>query len=95
MADSLPNSWLVDRAVGSMRLDSQTGPQLATYVRYNVVLEQDWLKSELGLDLASDMIEHIRNMDDTSTLSELAMLGRRAAEKQIQPHHMPAAFDLS
>src|SRR5262249_8760875 len=40
--------WLIDRAVGDMKLDSQSGPQLATYVRYNAVLEQAWLKTELG-----------------------------------------------
>src|SRR4029077_13364585 len=54
--------WLIDRAVGDMKLDSQAGPQLATYVRYNVLLERDWLKSELGLELAPDKIEQFRKM---------------------------------
>ena len=40
--------WIIDRAVGDMKLDSQSGPQLATYVRYNVVLEQAWLKAAVG-----------------------------------------------
>ena len=42
--------WIIDRAVGDMKLDSQSGPQLATYVRYNAILEQEWLKTELGVD---------------------------------------------
>jgi hypothetical protein len=62
-----------------MKLDSQTGPQLATYVRYNAVLEQAWLKTELGVDLAGDKLQQIRKMDDLSNLSDLADLGRRAA----------------
>ena len=33
--------WQIDRAVGEMKLDSQNGPQLATYARYNVLLEAD------------------------------------------------------
>ena len=86
--------WLVDRAVGDMKLDSHAGPQLATYVRYNVLLEQDWLKSELGLELALDKIEQIRKMDDPSNLSDLAELGRLAAAKQVKPEHLPADFDL-
>jgi hypothetical protein len=86
--------WLVDRAVGDMKLDSQAGPQLATYVRYNVVLERDWVKGELGLELAPDKIEQIRKMDDPSNLSDLAELGRLAAAKQVRPEHLPAAFDL-
>jgi hypothetical protein len=86
--------WLVDRAVGDMKLESQAGPQLATYVRYNVLLERDWLQSELGLELAADQIEQIRKMDDPSNLSDLAELGRLAAAKQVKPEHLPAAFDL-
>jgi hypothetical protein len=86
--------WLVDHAVGDMKLDSQAGPQLATYVRYNVLLQRDWLKSELGLDLAPNKIEQIGKMDDPSNLSDLAKLGRLAAAKQVRPEHPPAAFDL-
>jgi uncharacterized protein len=87
--------WLIDGAVGDMKLDSQTGPQLATYVRYNAVLEQAWLKTELGVDLARDKLQQIRKMDDLSNLSDLADLGRRAAAAQVKPEHLPAAFDLT
>ena len=86
--------WLVDRAVGDMKLDSQAGPQLATYVRYNLLLERDWLKSELGLELAPEKVEQIRKMDDPPNLSDLAELGRLGAAKQVKPEHLPAAFDL-
>jgi uncharacterized protein len=87
--------WIVDRAVGDMRLDSEKGPQLATYVRYNVLLEHDWLKTELGVDLAADKIEQIRKMDDPSNLSDLANLGQLAAAKQVKPEHLPAPFDIA
>jgi hypothetical protein len=52
------------------------------------------LKSDLGLELAPDKIEQIRNMDDPSNLSDLAELGRLAAAKQVKPEYLPAAFDL-
>ena len=87
--------WIIDRAVGDMKLDSQTGPQLATYVRYNAVLEQAWLKTELGVDLAADKLEQIRKMDDPSNMNDLANLGRKAAAKQVKPEHLPATFDLA
>ena len=86
--------WLVDRAVGDLKLDGQAGPQLATYVRYNVLLEHDWLKTELGVELAPDKIEQIHKMDDPSNMADLAELGRLAAAKQVTPEHLPAAFDL-
>ena len=85
---------IIDRAVGDMRLDSEKGPQLATYVRYNVVLEQDWLKKELEVDLVPDKIEQIRKMDDPANMNELADLGAKAAKKQVMPDHLPAAVDL-
>jgi len=87
--------WFIDRAVGDMSLDSRSGPQLATYARYNVLLEGDWLKKELGVDLAADKIEQIRKMDDPSNMKELADLGAKAAKAQVKAEHLPAAFDLA
>jgi hypothetical protein len=78
--------WLIDSAVGDM---------IATYVRYNAVVEQAWLKTELGVDLAGDKLQQIRKMDDLSNLSDLAGLGRCAAAAQVKPEHLPAAFDLA
>jgi len=86
--------WLIDRAVGDMKLDSAGGPQLATYVRYNALLEQDWLKKELGVDLTADQVAQIQKIDDPSNMSQLAEVGRKAAAKQVSAEHLPAAFDL-
>jgi hypothetical protein len=33
-------------------------------------------------------------MDDPSNMGDLVDLGRKAALKQVQPEHLPAAFDL-
>jgi uncharacterized protein len=85
---------IVDRAIGDMKLDSQSGPQFATFVRYNAILEQAWLKSELGVDLTADKLEQIRKMDDPSNMDDLVGLGRKAAAKQVKPEHLPATFDL-
>jgi hypothetical protein len=87
--------WIIDRAVGDMKLDSQAGPQLATYARYNVLLEKDWLASELGIGLAPDKITQIARMDDPMNMDDLAKLGQAAAMKQVMPEHLPAAFDLA
>lgn len=86
--------WTIDRAVGDMKLDSQGGPQLATYARYNVLLEQDWLKTTVKLDLTPDAVEKIAAMDDPNNLNELADIGRLAAKAQIKSEHFPASFDV-
>lgn len=87
--------WIIDRAVGDMKLDSQDGPQLASYARYNVLLEKDWLSSELGIELAPEKIEQIAGMDNPANMDELAKLGESAAKRQVKAEHLPAAFDLA
>ena len=83
---------IIDRAVGDMKLDSQSGPQLATYVRYNAILEQAWLKTELGVDLAADKLEQIRKMDDPSNMDDL--VGPWAAGGREAGHARTSAGDL-
>jgi uncharacterized protein len=87
--------WEVDRAAGDMKLDSQHGPQLATYARYNVLLEQAWLSSALNVDLSPDALAALRKMDKPANMQSLADLGRSAARLQVKPEHFPPAFDLA
>ena len=86
--------WQIDRAVGEMKLDSQNGPQLATYARYNVLLEQAWLSSTLKVELSPDKLAQIRKMDKPGNMESLADIGRVAAKAQVKAEHFPPAFDL-
>jgi hypothetical protein len=74
-----------------MKLNSQAGPHLATYVHYNELLEQAWGENELGVD----KIEQIRKKDEPSNLLDLAALGCLTAAKQVKREHLPAVFDLA
>ena len=78
-----------------MKLDSRDGPQLATYARYNVALEKDWLSAELGIELTPDRIAQIAKMDDPANMDDLAKLGTAAAARQVKEDHLPAAFDIA
>jgi uncharacterized protein len=86
--------WQIDRAVGDMKLDSQNGPQLATYARYNVLLEQAWLSSALKVELTPDKLAELRKMDKPGNMDALAEIGRAAAKEQVKAEHFPPAFDL-
>jgi hypothetical protein len=86
--------WHIDRDVKDMKLDSEQGPNLARYSRYNVLLEKSWLKTEADIDLEPAQLAKLGAMDDASNMAELAKLGATAAAKQIKPEHFPAAFDL-
>ena len=87
--------WIIDRAVGDMKLDSAHGPQLATYARYNAVLSPDWLKSELNLDLSDDQVAALARMDDPSHMPQLATLGQSAAALQVKDEHLTGAFNVA
>jgi uncharacterized protein len=94
VADCL-TPWQIDREVGDMALDSQAGPQLATYARYNVLLEQAWLSSTLKVELSPDKLAEMRKMDKPANMEGLAELGRAAAQEQVKSDHFPPAFDLN
>ncbi len=86
--------WQIDRAVLKMERDSAGGPQLATYARYNVVFEPGWLKSEVEIELTSDELAKIAEMDNPANMDRLAQIGRKAAEKEVKPEHFPSVFDV-
>jgi hypothetical protein len=87
--------WTIDRAVQGMEQDSESGPQIGTYARYNVLLETDWLKNQLAIDRTPDALAKIAAMDDPNNMDELADIGRLAAARQVKPEHFPAAFDIT
>ncbi len=86
--------WIIDRAVGDMKLDSEAGPQLATYARYNASLDAKWLKGELDIDATPEKLAQISQMDNPSNMDELAAIGRKAAERQVLDSHLPSVFDI-
>jgi hypothetical protein len=81
--------------VEDMVADSRGGPQLATYARYNVLLETTWLKKTVAIDRTPDALAKIAAMDDPNNMDELAEIGRLAAVRQLKPEHFPPAFDLT
>ncbi|OKO81570.1 patatin-like phospholipase family protein [Bradyrhizobium sp. NAS96.2] len=87
--------WPIDRAVEDMAADSQSGPQLATYARYNVLLETGWLKTTVAIDRTPEALAKVAAMDDPSNMDQLAEIGALAAKVQVKPEHFPPAFDIT
>lgn len=87
--------WVIDRAVGDLCGDSAAGPRLASYARYEVLLEPTWLEHTLGLQLSPEDVKQLAQMDDPSRMEQLATLGAAGARTQIADTHFPGAFDLT
>jgi len=85
--------WKIDRAFGDMQHDSASGPRLATYARYNVLLEQSWLKTEVKIECGQEKLAKIAELDNPAQMEELAAIGAVAAKSQINSSHFDG-FDI-
>jgi hypothetical protein len=79
--------WRIDRAFGDMKTDSESGARLATYARYNVLLEPKWLATEVDVECSPEKVAKIAEMDNPATMEELAAVGAKAAAIQVKPEH--------
>ena len=68
--------WQIDRAVLTMEGDSKSGPQLATYARYIVLLEPGWMKTEVDIEQTPGELAKIAEMDNPANMDELARIER-------------------
>ncbi len=73
--------WPINSEIGDLLdVEAPCGP-LFRYRRYDVRLEQDWLREKLGLSVSPSEIATIRAFDDPDTLARLEEIGERAAER--------------
>ena len=86
--------WVLDRELGDMKTDSEKGPRLATYARFDALLDHDWLSQNLGVDWTDAQISDAAQMDKPENMKMVAELGRLAADRQFRPEHLPPRFDL-
>ena len=74
--------WVLDRELGDMKTDSEKGPRLATYARFDALLDHDWLSQNLGVDWTDAQISDAAQMDKPENMKMVAELGRLAADRQ-------------
>lgn len=89
-----PTAWKIDREVGDLHNDVVGGNELLFYLRYNVVLDREWLQTHLHVDLKSSEVKGLQEMDKPKNMGQLALLGAMASQIQIQPDHFPVQFDV-
>ena len=89
-----PTAWKIDREIGDLQGDVLGGKELFSYLRYNVVLDREWLKDNLNVDLKASEVKGLQEMDKPKNMSKLTLLGATASHSQIQPNHFPAIFDV-
>ncbi|MCB0949447.1 MAG: patatin-like phospholipase family protein [Mycobacterium sp.] len=87
--------WNIDGEIGDLASDSLGGgPAMITYQRYDVALQSDWLRETLGMSFSEKECAALYAMDDPHNVGMLTSLGRTAAARQVDPSHLPTAFDI-
>lgn len=88
-----PTPWPIDSEIGDLSRDAFSGSPHFHYQRYDLVIDREWLKDNLGLELTPDAILRLAQFDQPQVAQELLDLGRKAAEVRVKADHFPAVFD--
>jgi hypothetical protein len=83
----------IDGQIGDLRDDLLSPQPLFTYVRYNISLQAEWVKENVGLAIDQAKLDELAPMDKPKSMKPLAEIAKTAAEKQVLAQHLPPAFD--
>ena len=87
-----PTARRIDRELG-MASPPLGGNPMCSYLRYNVLLRQDWCEENLGETLSADALKSLEAMDEPDNIPELDRIGRLAGEKLVHAAHF--AIDIA
>jgi uncharacterized protein len=79
-----PTARAIDREIGT----ASGGPQLCSYLRYNVLLRKDWVAEHLGETLSAKALKALEAMDDPDQFDELDRLGQLAGQRLMRSEHL-------
>jgi len=82
-----PKPREIDSEIGDLADDKLTPEPLLSYIRYNVMLEENELNS-LGLQYSREKIVSLREMSDAKNKEDLYEIGSRAAKAYIDANHI-------
>jgi predicted acylesterase/phospholipase RssA len=88
-----PTRVRINREIGDLSDTLLTGEPLLSYIRYNVNLDETTMNSLRLPELASKA-KGLRELSAAEHRHDLARIGERAAERDVEAAHFPPAFDL-
>jgi len=87
-----PTARSIDRATERAQ-PPLGGTPLIGYLRYNVLLQPEWVREALDVEMGEEALKKLEAMDDPKAIPALDEVGRRAGAKLISASHFDAAFD--
>lgn len=80
--------WVINSEIGDLRGVLLPEKPLFTFQRYDVRLDREFLRQELGISLSEAEMSALRMMENAASIPVLYEIGRVAAEKLIRPEHL-------
>jgi hypothetical protein len=82
-----PAPWKINREIGTLADDLLPCGPLFGFVRYDALLEADWLKENFNGKLSAQEILALRDMSRADIIPLAYEIGRQAARRQVRPEH--------
>lgn len=89
-----PTARVIDRELGELEGDLLNGAPLMSYLRYNVDLRPESVRSLDGTLAARDTVTSLSAMDAPGNMEALHRLGRLAAARDVRDTDFGTVFDL-
>ena len=88
-----PTAREIDREIGTTGAPLG-GTALCSYLRYNVLLRNDWCEKHLGEKFSPKALKALEAMDVPDNIPELDRVGRLAGQRLVKADHFTSTFDL-
>jgi hypothetical protein len=82
-----PTPWRINDEIGNLGEVPAPLGALFRFLRYDVELEDDWLRDTIDVSVDPDTLRRAQRLDDAGSMLFLEEIGRRAAKKQVLPEH--------
>jgi hypothetical protein len=82
----------INSEIGSLCEQVPQGGKMFRFMRYDVKLETDWLRTELDVKISESDAERFRGMDNPAIVNEIYEIAKLAAAKQVKPEHWLGAL---
>jgi hypothetical protein len=86
-----PTPWVTNSEIGALADDVPLGGPYFRFLRYNAILDVDWLRDMLDVRLSEKEVGRVRQLDDAAMIPLAYDIGRRAAERQVKIEHFVAS----
>ena len=82
-----PTAWFINEEISTLEHDIPLGGPMFRFLRYNAVLEREWIRENLDLKVSQSEVERVRLIDEPAMIPLAYEIGKRAAEQQVKIEH--------